>query len=112
MRIYVSGKMSGVPELNRPKFEKARKEILAFLPDAEIIIPHELELEKMVDETDESWYARLLLNDLETIRYVDTVVVLDDWEKSNGATVEAMFAIAVGVPVKTLGKFIIEEGAQ
>lgn len=110
MKIYVSGKMTGIENLNLEKFERARKELMLFIPSADVIIPHELEVPKFDGESERSWYARLLLNDLDAIRGVDAVVLLDDWKDSKGATAEFAFANAIGVECKTLETFLVLHG--
>ena len=113
--IYISGKMTGVENLNREKFEYARSEIRQFW-DGKIIIPHELEIEREQFETEAEWYARLLLNDLRVIASGDVrmnvVVLLDDWQNSKGARAEKAFAEAVGVKVCELRDFLVLLGGN
>lgn len=97
--LYLSGPMTGLPELNYPAFEKA----CLFLRGSGLRVysPHEWEetnnggrFDLALAFTD---YARVIC------REAGGVALLDGWENSPGARAEAALAHAVRKPVYTFG---------
>lgn len=91
-KIYISGKITGEPNLNREKFEAAEwhvKKVLRGFP----INPH-----KLPDDHNKSWcaYMRVCVGALTDC---DSVVALDDWKRSRGAIREIIIAKWLGIPV-------------
>ncbi len=92
MRIYLSGAMSGVPDLNFPAFHEAAAKLRS--QGSEVFNPAEM-------GTDLS-YAEYLKKDLEVIcTWADTIALLPGWKDSPGAFAE--WAVA-----KALGRKVIE----
>ena len=50
----------------------------------------------------ESWYSRILMEDLDELSWCDAVLVLSDWHNSSGGKTELMLAMALGLPVYEL----------
>ncbi len=89
MIIYISGKMTGLPDYGRAVFFEAEKELLkrgyvvlnpAWLPDG-------LKYDQYMDI------------DLAMIRQADAICLLPNWEDSRGAKLEKDYARELGLPV-------------
>lgn len=90
--VYLSGPMTGLPDYNRPAFDKEAARIreqgkTVFNPaevgPRESIMPRE-------------WYMR---KDIEALLKSDSVVMLPGWEKSEGARLEFEIAKQIEIPV-------------
>lgn len=88
---YISGKISNLPDLNKPKFEKAEAKVIKIGWNP--CNPH-----KLPDNHDKKWnsYMKVCLSHL---HMCDLVVALDDWKKSRGAIIEIWNAEWVDIPV-------------
>ncbi len=92
MKIYyLSGPMTGIPDLNRPLFKKAAEYVRK--AGLTILSPPELHPE------DDS-YGKSLGRDIEVLidSKVDGVVFLQNWWYSRGARIEAFTALCMDVP--------------
>ena len=87
-KVYISGPMTGIPEENRPEFERMEK-----LLDGMGVNPHKLDHNH--GKTREE-YMRV---DLKALLCCDAILLLDGWERSHGALVELDTAIAAGITV-------------
>jgi hypothetical protein len=89
-RVYVSGPMTGIADLNRPAFHAAaahlRKEGFEVHNPADVII----------DGADWTLYMRA---DINLLLQCDKVFVLRGWQKSKGARLEVAIAHQLGMPV-------------
>lgn len=92
MRLYVSGKMTGVPEHNFPAFREAAKKLTEAGYD--VIDPSE----NFGGRTDLSRpeYMRL---DIEHVLQADGIALLPGWEASDGAHLEVAIAEELDIPV-------------
>lgn len=114
MRIYLAGKMRGVPEFNFPAFNAAAAKLRA--DGHEVFNPAERDVERHggVDiskgnvEGCEKKAAEqhgfdlrvALAEDMEFIcRHAEAIVLLPGWEDSKGAVAERATAIALGLQV-------------
>jgi hypothetical protein len=90
-RIYISGAMSGIPELNFPAFhsEAARLRKLGY----DVVNPAEL-----CADTSAPWQICMRL-DIAAMMSCDAIALMDGWEKSNGANLELHIAHRVGIEV-------------
>jgi hypothetical protein len=95
-RIYISGPMSDMPELNRLTFENMASHLrtIGFLP----IIPHDNGLPIT------STYNAHMVRDIEILLSCDGVVLLQGWNKSRGALIEAFVADQMQIPLFYEGK--------
>jgi len=89
-RIYISGPMSGLPELNYPKFDQIAKELRSaghkvFNPAEVIVCPDGL--------TEEELYEKYMEEDLKGLATCKKIYLLEDWHKSNGAKRELKKAL-------------------
>ena len=117
MRIYISGKMTGCPVLNRPAFDAAEKRLTA--QGHFVINPHRISeqfgTEAELCESFMYYYdgfssdsvsslARSVMDaDLAAVRSCDAIYLLRGWESSRGARKELAEAIAHGLQVMQEG---------
>jgi hypothetical protein len=117
-KVYIAGPMSGVPQFNYPAFDEAAGYIRGMgyeaISPAEMDDPHIREaalasetgnfrefdeLLKGEDHEPETW-GDFLSRDVKLIAdEVDAVALLDGWENSRGARLEAFVALSVQKPV-------------
>ena len=100
MKVYLAGPMRGHPGYNYPAFHEAT----AFLREIghEVFNPAEHGLD--VDPESDTALREYMKIDLPAVLDSDTVVVLDGWERSKGASLEVYVAEAVGIPVVSYPK--------
>ncbi len=87
-RIYIAGPMRGLPEFNYPAFFQAEGYLLD--NGYETANParfHSIETE----------WRDCIPFDLEQLAQCDAITFLDGWEKSQGARIEALYAIGAGI---------------
>jgi len=92
IKVYVSGQMTGMPDLNRAAFNEAEEKLIK--RGFAVYNPVNFGNEK-TDSREE-----LMKKDFELILGSDMVVVLPDWENSWGAVLEVTFAREIGLPVE------------
>ncbi|NCU26214.1 DUF4406 domain-containing protein [Candidatus Nomurabacteria bacterium] len=96
--IYISGKISGLSDLNEPAFQQAEDALASrgFLR-SNVINPL-----KLHDQTVKgmSWEDYMWI-DISTItsRRIAAMIVLYDWAQSRGAVLEVIMALSLGVPI-------------
>lgn len=95
MKIYLSGPMTGLPELNYPAFKTAARLLRHFRH--EVYNPAEWE----EHNNDGKFDLHLAFEDYckFIIHEADAVAVLPGWRNSPGATAETALAKALGKPV-------------
>jgi hypothetical protein len=90
MKIYISGAITGMPDLNRPAFQKAAEEIAA---NGNVFInPHE------ICAGLEGWNDCMKMC-IREICLADQVYMLTGWQKSKGAKIEHSIAKRLGIPI-------------
>lgn len=91
MKLYISGPMTGLPDLNKPAFhaEAARLRAMGF----------EIENPADVDLGPDATWLDYMRGDLNLLLNCDGVVLLPDWVKSRGASVEHGLARSLGLQV-------------
>lgn len=123
MRIYISGRMTGHPDLNRPAFDAAEKRLRE--QGHFVINPHDLTpifgtAEEITDSFNamyhielfgpdykpskcyakEAQLARSVMDaDLAAVRSCDAIYLLKGWESSRGARKELAEALAHGLKI-------------
>lgn len=97
-RVYISGPMTGIEELNFPAFNRAAVQLreLGFL----VINPVELNPDPSAD-----WHM-CLRDDITALMTCDTIAMLPGWEGSNGAHLEVHIAHRVGIRVISLADLV------
>ena len=90
-RLYISGAMSGMPDLNFPLFnsEAARLRALGY----DVVNPAELN-----PDPSTSWH-QCMRTDLKALLDCDTIALLPQWQKSAGAHLEMHIAHRVGIDI-------------
>lgn len=90
-RIYISGPMTGMPELNFPAFhaEAARLTALGY----DVVNPAELN-----PDPEMGWHE-CMRNDLAALLTCDALALMDGWQKSAGAHLEMHVAHRVGMEI-------------
>lgn len=91
MRWYLSGPMTGMPDLNFQAFhaEAARLRALGY----EVVNPAEINVDPAAG------WAECLKRDIAELITCDGVALMAGWEKSRGATLETHIALALGMLV-------------
>ena len=91
-RIYLSGPMTGIPELNFPAFnaEAARLRGLGY----DVVNPAEIN----PANTDKTWHE-CMRDDLRAMLGCDAIAMLAGWTKSDGAMLELQIAHRLGLDV-------------
>lgn len=95
--IYLSGKMSGLPDHNFPAFNAAAKHLRE--QGFKVINPAENE-----GEVSLGW-THFMKIDLKNVIDCSMVIVLDGWEDSRGANIEINLARILNIPVYAYSSF-------
>jgi len=104
-KVYISGPMSGITDLNFPEFEKAEIKMKSF--GFEVFNPHKFEeqktekfLNKIKNSNDnDSWIEYMKVDIVKMLQECEFVLALNNWERSRGATVELFLAKSLGMPI-------------
>lgn len=99
-RLYISGPMTGYPELNYPSFELAAKQLRAL--GYQVISPHELNPQSGLS------YEECLRADIFALLLCDSIALLPGHENSKGATLERQIGEALGMKIGLYSQFIFE----
>ena len=94
MKLYASGPVTGMPELNRPAFEAARRQLESAL-GCEAIIPHD------AVPPDATW-SEAMRTSIRAMLGCDGVAFLPGFRQSRGSLIEREVALAVGIPTGTV----------
>ena len=95
-RIYLSGPMTGLPELNFPAFNAAAR--LLRREGFEVVNPAEINPDAALD-----WHS-CMRADIKALCDCDLLALLPGWEASSGAHLELHVAHRLGLHVTTLDK--------
>lgn len=89
-KLYISGAISGMPDLNRKKFAGATKKLrdLGYL----VVNPHEV-CEGLPSDEWRTCMKRCIVAMMDC----QVVILLDDWQQSPGATIEFQLAWNLGI---------------
>ena len=90
-RVYLSGPMSGIEELNYPAFNAAARDLRA----RGVHVENPAENSPPPCGTWQGWRRLALLQ----LARCDAIYMLPGWEKSRGATVEHGLAVALGFQI-------------
>lgn len=91
--FYISGKITGLDDLNRPKFSATENWLyFKYGTETRVINPHKL------PHLHDKSYNSYMREDLRYLLKSTAVVLLDDWMQSKGAIIESMTASFVGIP--------------
>ena len=92
MKLYLSGKMTGAPDLNFPLFYREANRLRSM--GYEVVNPAELN-----PDPSASWHD-CMKRDLKALLDCDSIVMLEGWEDSQGAHLELHIAHRVGIKVR------------
>lgn len=90
-RLYLSGPMTGIPELNFPAFNAAAARLRA--SGYEVTNPAEMDA---ADPAPLTW-EQYLRRDIRALLDCEAIALLPGWEKSRGAKLEKHVAEALGM---------------
>ena len=97
--IYISGKMSGMPEYNYDGFKKAEIKLKRQFPESVIINPMDviLKIYSMDDLLNNNYDYQFVLDTVIKVLKEDckAIYMLKGWENSNGARAELRTAISL-----------------
>jgi nucleoside 2-deoxyribosyltransferase len=93
--IYLSGPMTGLPDFNRPAFDRAAETLRS--KGYEVWSPAEAFDRNVI--MPRSYYMK---EDIKALLECDTVMMLPDWESSRGARLEFEIAKELELPVLLL----------
>lgn len=102
--VYISGPMTGLPELNFPAFRYAATALRAM--GFKVTNPVDLNPDPTAD-----WY-RCMRTDIKALCDCDGLVLLPGWEASKGAHLELHLAHRLGMRVATLDQLLDEKGLR
>ena len=89
MKVYISGPMSNMPDLNRPAFNAKAAELRAL--GHEVVNPAEL------PEIPGGTWADYMRADIKLLLECEAVYRLPNWHQSKGACLEVLIAEEVGL---------------
>ena len=92
-RIYISGPMKGMVNLNKALFYETQKKLES--EGFDVTNPHEL-----ICSDD---YKECMKLDIRALTYCDTIYMLLNWKQSKGAMLEHMVAVMIGLKVIDYG---------
>jgi hypothetical protein len=102
MRVYIAGRMSGMPEHNYPAFNAAEKLLTDKGYEAVNPVHH---ADGVGTEMPYDYYIRASIYD---VLSVNAVAVLPYWYLSKGATLEVHIAYVLGLPVYNLDDLLMD----
>lgn len=102
--IYISGPMSGYEDWNFKAFNEAAIK----LRSAGYPTINPADFGANPNDTWESCLKR----DIAVLVHCETVVTLDGWEKSRGASLEVYVAKALGIPVVSISDLLLDAAAS
>lgn len=94
MKIYISGPMTGLPDLNFPAFHEAARQLRAL--GLEVANPAEINPDPGAD------WQQCLRADIKALCDCDVIALMPGWEDSKGAHLELQVAHRLGLKVKML----------
>jgi hypothetical protein len=93
-KIYLSGPMTGIADLNFPAFNAAAKELRGL--GYEVVNPAEINPDSSL-----SW-EQCMRADVNALCDCDVIVLMSGWENSRGAHLEVHIAHRLGIKVRNL----------
>lgn len=102
-KVYISGKMTGLLDLNVPKFKEAETRLIenGFHP----VNPHSIH---PADVSKYTW-SDFMRADIKALMDCDMIAVLDDWSGSKGAKAEVWIGLILGMPVMCAHSLLVLE---
>jgi Domain of unknown function (DUF4406) len=99
MKVYLSGPMTGLPDLNFPAFHDAAKALREC--GYEVVNPAELNPDQSMSWTD------CMRQDIKALCDCDGIALMDGWENSAGAHLELHIAHRLGLQVSYVWRMVV-----
>jgi|ERR1051326_2321292 hypothetical protein len=116
MKVYIAGKMRGLPEFGFPIFDAAERILMAL--GYECVSPASMDRDEGFDAAGKTGITldgfnvyEALKRDFIAIMECDGIVLLPGWENSSGAQAEKVVATSTGKKVMTYTE-AVEEGQK
>ena len=93
MKIYISGQMTGLPKLNKERFDEI--EMILTSKGYDVVNPHKI----IFEDGKEHSYMDYIRKDICELIYCDRIFMMTGWENSKGAKIEHSIAIILGIKV-------------
>ena len=90
-KIYITGKISGIEDTARKLFQEAETKLTQ--KGYTVVNPM-----KLPHNHDKTWKS-YMKEDIKALMDCDEIYALNNWEKSEGATIEIKIAQAIGIKV-------------
>lgn len=103
---YISGKISGLPDMNKPKFAAAEALLLSY--GYKVINPHTI----CNDIHPGAEWNVFMKRCIKHLPDADIVFLLDDWQASEGSVIESVTAHQLGIQVVFLESYKFESVEQ
>lgn len=97
-RIYISGPMTGLPDLNFPAFHAAAKALREI--GYEVVNPAEVN-----PDAEKAW-QECMRDDIRALCDCDAIALMDGWEASKGAHLELHIAHRLGMEVTHVWRLV------
>lgn len=104
-RLYLSGPMTGIKDLNKPLFHRMARKLRS--NGYVVINPPELDYR----DPQRTW-ENCLRRDLKFLVTCDSVAILPRWKRSRGANLEIYVAKALSMPVHTVEYWVKNKGGK
>ena len=101
--IYISGAMTGQPDLNFPAFHNAADKLRA--AGHAVVNPAEINI-----EGDLTW-EQCMRADIRALCDCDTLATLPGWESSKGAHLEVHIAHRLGITITSVADLLVASAA-
>ena len=100
MSLYLSGPITGIPQLNKPAFDELREVLLPLFKN--VLVPHDFF--EGVDTNGWAWqqYMRTCIRELAT---ADSIFMMLGWSDSKGACLELEVARGIGLDIFYQSRF-------
>lgn len=95
--IYIAGPMSGLPEFNHPAFFEAEARLAFAHKGARIINPARNDIGSWDGMSKEQIWQAFIRISVKQIAESDMIYMLEDWQLSEGATIEHSLAAILGL---------------
>ncbi len=103
---YISGKITGLTDLNKPKFEAAEALLRSY--GYKVINPHTI----CNDIHPGAEWNVFMKRCIKHLPDADIVFLLDDWQASDGSVIESVTAHQLGIQVVFLESYKFEQTEQ
>lgn len=97
MKMYLAGPMSGIPEYNFPKFDKAIDQLVDV--KLEVVSPHSIDHGETPENRGKLPYETYIRAGLKLLLECDGIIMMDGWELSKGCMTELYVASACGMRI-------------